>query len=144
MTPSSLFELGNALAFFSWLILFIFSPKTWATKLVFSFSVVLIAIAYAFMIIPSLGSMDMESFSTLANVKAMFSSDQAVAAGWLHYLAFDLMVGLYIIRNAQLHHINRFVIIPALLLTFMMGPIGLLTYLLIRTVIVKKWAFYDS
>lgn len=144
MTPSSLFELGNSLALFSWIFLSIFSHKKWATKLVFSLSIMLLAITYAYLIGSNLGGMDMESFSTLASVKALFTSDIGVAAGWMHYLAFDLMVGLYIIHNSQQYGINRFLIIPALLLTFMFGPVGLLIYLIIRTIVTKKWAFYND
>lgn len=142
MNPSTLFELGNSLAFFSWILLVIFSNKQWASKAVFSISIMILALVYAYLIGMSMGNMDMESFNSLAGVKAMFTSDMAVAAGWLHYLAFDLMVGLYIIYNSQKHGINRFLIIPALLLTFMFGPVGLVVYLLIRTVVLKKWAFY--
>lgn len=144
MTPSFLFETGNSLALLSWILLLIFSHKKWATQIVFSFSILLLSITYAYLIGQGLGGMDMESFSTLANVKALFTSDMAVAAGWMHYLAFDLMVGLYIVSNARKNGVNRFIIIPALLLTFMFGPVGLLVYLLIRTIAVKKWAFYDD
>jgi hypothetical protein len=64
-------------------------------------------------------------------------------AGWVHYLAFDLMTGLFIKRNALKHGISHWLLIPCLFLTFMFGPIGLLLYFLIRLIITKQY-FADN
>ena len=48
------------------------------------------------------------------------------------------MVGLYIVNNAEKNGINRFVIIPSLLFTFMMGPFGLLLYVIIKSIAIRK------
>ncbi|MGL1539768.1 abscisic acid-deficient protein Aba4 family protein, partial [Vibrio parahaemolyticus] len=50
--------------------------------------------------------------STLANVKALFQNDSAVAAGWLHYLAFDLFVGAYVVRRSIARGISRLLYTP--------------------------------
>ena len=52
----------------------------------------------------------------------------------IHYLAFDLFIGCWVVRDARRHDISIVLIIPALVLTFMFGPVGLLAYLLIRFV----------
>ncbi len=77
-------------------------------------------------------------FGSLAGVTKLFSVSDMVLIGWIHYLCFDLMVGLYIVNNAEKNGINRFLIIPSLLFTFMMGPFGLLLYLITRGIVVRK------
>ena len=63
---------------------------------------------------------------------SLFKSPRVVLAGWIHYLTFDLMVGLYIVTDATRHGIGQLWLLPVLLLTLMFGPAGLLLYLLMR------------
>ena len=53
-------------------------------------------------------------------------------AGWTHYLAFDLFIGGWEVRDAQRRGIPHLLVVPALVLTFLFGPAGLLLYLAIR------------
>jgi hypothetical protein len=73
----------------------------------------------------------------------LFTNPRLVTAGWIHYLAFDLLAGLFIRNNAQKHGISHWILIPCLLFTFMFGPVGLLLYLLIRWMITKSY-FADN
>jgi Domain of unknown function (DUF4281) len=68
----------------------------------------------------------------LSGIMALFDSKGGATIGWIHYLAFDLLTGLWIGRNADRHGINRIIQIPILFFTLMAGPIGLLLYLLFR------------
>ena len=54
-------------------------------------------------------------------------------AGWIHYLAFDLFIGGWETRDAVRNGIPHLLVIPCLLLTFMLGPIGLLAYFALRS-----------
>jgi Domain of unknown function (DUF4281) len=74
------------------------------------------------------------SFSTLAGVTALFSLPGNVMLGWTHFLAFDLFVGSWEIENAGKLGIPHWAMVIPLGLTFMLGPIGLLTYVAIRTI----------
>jgi hypothetical protein len=76
-------------------------------------------------------------FSSLAGVRRLFENDYALTAGWAHYLAFDLFVGSWILGNSQKFGISHWLIIPCLFLTFMLGPVGLLTYYLLRAALRK-------
>ena len=53
-------------------------------------------------------------------------------AGWIHYLAFDLFVGSWEVRDAQERGIPHLAVVPCLLLTFMFGPAGWFLYNLVR------------
>ena len=63
----------------------------------------------------------------------LFQKQELLLAGWVHYLAFDLFIGAWETRDAQRNQIPHLVVIPCLVMTFMLGPIGLLFYLAIRT-----------
>lgn len=71
-------------------------------------------------------------FSSIAEVRAIFSSDGGVTVGWVHYLAFDLFIGLWIARDADAKEFGRILQAPVLLATFVAGPLGLLAWLVIR------------
>ena len=100
MNASSIFSFGNFFVLLG-LILLVFLPDWKYTQaLVLNGVVVFFAILYSYLIGKDIGSFDPNSFSTLANVKALFQNDDALASGWLHDLAFDLFVGAYIDRES--------------------------------------------
>lgn len=70
---------------------------------------------------------------TLQNISRLFQEGgpQGTFAGWVHYLVFDFFVGRSILRDAQEQHIPHALVVPALLLTLMSGPIGLAYYRLV-------------
>jgi hypothetical protein len=62
----------------------------------------------------------------------VFSSQGKLLGGWLHYLAFDLFVGRWMIDDALELKRSRWVVLPCLLFTFLCGPVGLLLYFALR------------
>jgi hypothetical protein len=71
-------------------------------------------------------------FSSLQDVARLFSDPWLLLAGWLHYLAFDLLVGGWEVRDAQIRQVPHLLVVPCLALTFMFGPAGWLLYLVVR------------
>lgn len=67
-------------------------------------------------------------FGSIAQVRTLFASDPVLVLGWVHYLAFDLFVGLWIAEKADAARVSRLLQAPLLLLTFMFGPAGLVAY----------------
>ena len=135
MPQETLFSITNALALFSWIYLVIFPFRPSTNKILIGVSVTLLAIAYTWLVFQSLSLSDFEKFKTLEGITGLFSVPGAVLVGWIHYLAFDLMVGLFIAHNAAKHGIRHIIIIPCLMFTFLLGPVGLLLFLVIR------WSF---
>jgi hypothetical protein len=131
MSPDSIFQLCSTIALAAWLILLIASPFLPSVdKFLIGVVIILFAIVYAWLIFQSFTFGDIEKFNTLDGVMQLFTNKTAVAAGWVHYLAFDLMTGIWIKKNAQKHGISHWVLIPCLFFTFMLGPVGLLLYLI--------------
>ncbi len=75
---------------------------------------------------------------TLENLKLSFTRDEVLILGWVHYLVFDLFIGAWISRDSSQNNIPHLQIIPSLILTLLLGPIGLLTYLIIRWFHLRK------
>jgi hypothetical protein len=69
-------------------------------------------------------------FGSIAAVRTLFASDPVLLAGWLHYLAFDLFVGIWITEQADALGLSRWLQAPILVATFMFGPLGLVVFLL--------------
>ena len=139
MSIDQIFQLSNNLAMLGWLFLLIVPNWKWTAKIVIGIIVTILAILYITFIVQAMNPEDMRSFGTLEGIMELFTNKKAVFAGWLHYLAFDLMVGIFIVNDAARSKVNRFLVIPCLLLTFMLGPTGLLLYLIIRWIRTRKY-----
>ena len=92
-----------------------------------------LSVAYAVLIMLFFFRVEGGGFNTIGEVRALFMSDGGLLAGWIHYLAFDLFVGIWIAEEADRIGMSRLLQIPILIATFMFGPIGLLIYLASRT-----------
>ncbi len=134
MNASSIFQFGNSFIIFGWLLLIIAPNWKHTQAIILNGFILLFAVIYTFLILKDIGDFKADSFSTLANVKALFQNDNAVAAGWFHYLAFDLFVGAYIVRAAKKLNTSRWWATLALPFTFMFGPMGYLIFFLIKTI----------
>ena len=84
-------------------------------------------------------------FMSLAGVMKLFAMKEAVVAGWVHYLVFDLFVGAWIGRDAQRCAVPHLLVVPCLLLTLLLGPLGLLAYLLLRGILNRGgWQLFEG
>lgn len=132
MTPDQLFSICNPVALLGWVILVFAGRLKWAASLITGAVIpLLFAVLYA-SLIAAHWSESKGSFSTLAGVAALFENHWLLLAGWIHYLAFDLFVGSWQVRDSLKNGIPHWMVIPCLLVTFLFGPIGLLLYFLVR------------
>ncbi len=139
MNLELIFSTANFTAFLCWILLFVLYQKRWVYQALFSFVFTALAVVYLIFILKGIVGEPSGGFDTLANVKLLFSKDEAVLAGWIHYLVFDLFVGMWICHDADKRGINRWILLPCLLLTFLLGPTGLLLYILIRIFYLRKF-----
>jgi Domain of unknown function (DUF4281) len=140
MLPDTVFQICSTIAMTGWLLLIIASPFVrWTDKLLIGIVIALFCIIYAWLIAQSFAPSDMKNFGSLDGVMILFQNKTLVTAGWVHYLAFDLMTGIWVKKNSEKYAISHWIIIPCLLFTFMLGPVGLLLYLLIRTLKAKQY-----
>ncbi len=140
MNASSIFSFGNSFVILGWVLLIFIPNWKFTQALILNGIIVLFAILYSFLILRDIGDFKADSFSTLSNVKALFQNDNAVAAGWLHYLAFDLFVGAYVVRKSKELQLSRWLVTLTLPFTFMFGPIGYLLFSIIKILKTKSFS----
>lgn len=134
MTPDMIFQTANMAAMAGWLALLAspFAPRL--ADGVSGFAIpLLLAIAYAGLVLAFWTSAE-GGFDSLDNVALLFQTREMLLAGWLHYLAFDLFVGAWIVRTAREAGIAFWLVVPCLALTFLFGPVGFLAFVAIRAV----------
>jgi len=136
MAPESVFSLASTLVLPQWLLMVV-APRWLVTKWLMNSYLIPVCLAVIYVIyLFSGGPVDFAAFGTLAGVKALFTKggDGVMLAGWVHYLAFDLVAGTVVVRDAQEKAIPHWFIVIPLFFCFMLGPVGLLLYWLIRIV----------
>ena len=138
MSNETAFSVANALVFPQWMLMLV-APRWRATQWLVRTPLIpaLLAVLYAAYLFTSTGgSLDFMSFATLKGVMVLFQTggERVMLAGWIHYLAFDLVAGCYILRDAQERGIAHGWLVPCLLFCFMLGPIGMLLYVGVRVV----------
>lgn len=137
MKAETVFSVANLTAIISWILLAV-APRWRFTKVLIHNGAIplLLSAAYFAIIVLFFGTAE-GGFGSLADVMTLFTNQWAVLAGWIHYLAFDLFIGAWEVRDSERNGVSHWFVVPCLFFTFMFGPIGLLMYMAIRTVVSK-------
>jgi hypothetical protein len=138
MNPDQVFSAVGAIAALQWLLLIVL-PKWKVTTWLIDHAVVplLLSVIYCIYIMGFFNTSG-GGFNSLQQVHVLFNNDNLLLAGWVHYLAFDLLIGFSILKSAQAKSISHWLLIPCLALTFMFGPCGFLLYQIIQKVKTSK------
>ncbi len=131
--PHALFQLTGPMAILGWLSLVLapFAPRL--ADIVAALVIpALLSVGYAALILVYWADAP-GGFSSLAEVMMLFTGPAIALAGWVHYLAFDLFVGAWIVRTARADGVNHLLTLPCLVLTFLFGPAGFLAFIALRT-----------
>ncbi len=134
--PETAFSLAGLLAMAGWagllLAVFVKPMRAYAWRAATFIIPALLAMAYILLIQDGMRAAEGGGFGSITEVRALFANDAALAAGWLHYLAFDLFVGSWIAREGLRSGIPGLLLVPCFALTFLFGPTGLLLFFIIR------------
>ncbi len=138
MSYETIFSICDTAVLPGWLLLAILPRWKWTARLITSVIIpALLGLVYLYLIVTHFGKAE-GGFGSLAQVQQLFQNPAALLGGWIHYLAFDLFIGSWEVRDAQRLGLNHLLVIPCLALTFLFGPIGLLLYFLIRLAAKKQ------
>ena len=128
-----IFNFCNILILIAWGAIII-SPQKKISRILISYPWIPLTLSffYIYFIIISGGLMEAD-FSSLNGIVTLFknATPESAAAGWLHYLAFDFWVGTWIIKHSRKEKISNKIIVLPLLITFILGPVGILAYSMI-------------
>jgi hypothetical protein len=138
MKAETIFSIVNTLALVSWIILLVAPRWKFTQKIIISGAIpMLLSAAYLAIIVATFGKAD-GGFDSLANVMKLFTNEWAVLSGWIHYLVFDMLVGSWEVKDSQEKGISHWFVIPCLIFTFLLGPIGFLMYSILRYFLAKE------
>lgn len=138
MSPASLFSIAGPVAMIGWVLLAL-SPllPNWTQVYPRWIAPILFSAAYAVLIIVYAPGAE-GGFSSLQDLATFFATPEILLAGWLHYLAFDLLIGCWEVRDAKRLNVPFWFVLPCLPLTFLLGPIGFLVYVVVRTIALRR------
>ena len=132
-----------------WLILIFFPNSNICKYFVTSiFPIIILSGAYIFMIYKSyLNSYNFDgNFSLyfgIKNISELFANETFLVMFWIHFISINLFTGSWIVKDSQKFMMNKFFLIIPLIITYLIGPLGLLTYWLIRIFHSKSLNLYE-
>jgi len=132
-----------------WLILIFFPNSNLSKYFVTSiFPILLLSGTYIFVLYKSYQS----SYNFISNfnlylgfdeLSDLFSDKSFLISFWIHFIAINLFVGGWIVKDSQRLMVNKVLIVLPLIFTYLIGPLGLLLYWLIRIFYAKNINLYD-
>ena len=132
-----------------WLLI-IFFPQSHLCKYLATsiFPIFLLSGAYVFILYQALmGSFDfIENFTLylgLGSVSELFKDDLYLLMFWTHFVAANLFVGGWILKDSNKFGINKIILAFPLIITYLIGPLGILLYWLLRIFYAKNLSLYD-
>ena len=153
-TLESLLTFENIYLFANWgvvpfWLLLVFIPNHAITK-IFCHSIIvplLLTIAYVFVthqiILEGSILKGFNLYLGLDGLNEIYSNESLRLVFWLHFLAISLFIGSWIVRDCQRYMVPKFLSIPCIIITYFAGPVGIVTYWLIRIFYAKRINFYE-
>ena len=132
-----------------WLILIFFPNSNLSKYFVTSiFPILLLSGTYIFVLYKSYQS----SYNFISNfnlylgfdeLSDLFSDKSFLISFWIHFIAINLFVGGWIVKDSQKFLINKILVGIPLIITYLIGPLGIFFYWIIRIFFAKSISLYD-
>lgn len=131
MSAELTFQVVNLAALPFWLLMLL-APAWRVTRWVMEYpwGPGLLAAVYAAMALPGIANILPALMNPdLCHITTLLGTKEVALVAWVHFLAFDLFVGRWEYLDAQERGLSHWLLAPCLVLTLMLGPLGLLVYL---------------
>ena len=132
-----------------WLIL-IFFPSSNINKFFVTsiLPILLLGGAYIFALYKSyLNTYDFfgnfELYLSISNLSNLFSNNLFLILFWIHFVSINLFVGGWMVRDSQKLVMNKILVAFPLIITYLIGPLGVFIYWLIRIFYAKSVNLYE-
>ena len=132
-----------------WLIL-IFFPSSNINKFFVTsiLPILLLSGAYIFVLYKSyLNTYDFignfELYLSISNLSNLFSNNLFLILFWIHFVSINLFVGGWMVRDSQKLVMNKILVAFPLIITYLIGPLGVFIYWLIRIFYAKSINLYE-
>lgn len=131
MNPELVYSVTNIAALAAWLVLVGYPLRREPILIAARSVAAVLSAVYVVLLARGLSEGGAPDFTTLAGVSALFAQPGHAVVGWTHYLAFDLWVGTWEVEEAARRRLPYFLVLPCLALTFLVGPVGLVAFLVL-------------
>lgn len=132
-----------------WFVL-IFFPQSQISRVFITsiFPILILSLAYAYLLYIAY----FDGYDFLQNFKLylgfveifnLFENQSFLILFWVHFLAMNLFCGGWIVKDSQIFGINKFLVSLPLIIIYLIGPIGLMLYWIIRIFYAKRISLYD-
>ena len=132
-----------------WLVLIVF-PQSQISKVFVTsiFPILILGLTYSYL----LYVVYLDGYNFLQNFKLylglneisnLFENQSFLVLFWVHFLAVNLFCGGWIVKDSQIFNMNKFLVFLPLVITYLIGPIGIVLYWLIRIFYAKRISLYD-
>jgi hypothetical protein len=132
-----------------WFILIVF-PQSHLSRIfvtsIFPFfilSVVYIFILYKSYLIGYDFDGNFSLYLGLSELSRLFEDHLYIMIFWTHFIAINLFIGGWIVKDSQKFSINKVLMAVPLIVTYLIGPIGLFLYWIIRIFYAKRISLYE-
>jgi hypothetical protein len=132
-----------------WLILIFFPQSNLCRYFVTSiFPILLLSGAYIFMLYKSYLSSyefltNFDLYLSISNLSNLFSNKTFLMLFWIHFVSINLFTGGWIVKDSQKFGINKIILFLPLVITYLIGPLGILVYWIVRIFYAKRINLYD-
>ncbi len=132
-----------------WLLLIFFPSSNLGKYFVTSiFPFLLLGGTYIFVLYKSyLSSFDFignfELYLGISYLTNLFSNKLFLILFWIHFVSINLFVGGWMVKDSQKFLINKVLLAFPLIITYLIGPLGVLIYWLIRIFYAKNINLYE-
>jgi hypothetical protein len=136
---STFFELINLAIMPLWFGLLLY-PRKRVVSVAIDVFIAFAALLFVINLIPGLSELlPILLKPNFESVSLLLSTPRGTFGGWTHFVIGDLWVGRWISQDAHLQGIARPWVIPILFLTLLFGPVGLLTYFIVKLILTKRF-----
>ena len=134
MNEEVIFQICNLLVVPGWILLVAAPRWKWTVRLTMFVIPAALACIYTFLFVATFEGLR-ATVPSLDMLSYLLRTKSALLSTWVHFLALDLFAGAWMVRDSQQSKIAHAAVIPCLVLTFLLGPIGLLVYIAARATI---------
>ncbi len=130
----TLFDISSVFVMPFWFLMIFLGWWGWARRIMASpWTAIGPAVIYIIVVVPIFGTvLAGVSNPTLAGITDLLSTPAGTTLAWVHFLAFDLLVGRWVYLDSRTRNIPWWQVSPLLFFVLMLGPVGFVGYLLLR------------
>ena len=82
-------------------------------------------------------------YLSIDDLLELFSNKNFLLLFWIHFLSINLFCGGWIVKDSQMFNMNKILVSLPLIITYLIGPVGITIYWVIRIFYAKRISLYD-